>query len=165
MSQVGDFVLPTALPTAQATRQWGERLAKQLRAGDLIVLTGQLGAGKTTLVQGIGQGLAVRGAITSPTFIVARAHRSTIGGPDLIHVDAYRIGSLDEIDALDLDSSLEQAVTVVEWGEGLVEQLSMERLEIAIERARGTATGPAGEQRTVRLRCFGERWQGLTYPI
>jgi tRNA threonylcarbamoyladenosine biosynthesis protein TsaE len=93
------------------------------------VLTGSLGAGKTTFTQGLGAGLGVRGAITSPTFVIARVHPSEIGGPALVHVDAYRIGGIDELDDLDLDTSLDQAVTVVEWGEGLAEGLSDSRLE------------------------------------
>lgn len=112
------------LPDAERTRALGKRLATLLRAGDLVVLVGDLGAGKTTLTQGIGAGLGVRGQVASPTFIIARAHPSLGDGPDLVHVDAYRLGSLDEVDALDLDSTLEDSVTVVEWGEGLVEQLS-----------------------------------------
>jgi tRNA threonylcarbamoyl adenosine modification protein YjeE len=96
----------------------GRRIARVLAAGDLVVLTGVLGAGKTTLAQGIGAGLGVRGPITSPTFVIARVHPSQSGGPDLVHVDAYRLGSIAEVDDLDLDATLEDAVTVVEWGEG-----------------------------------------------
>ena len=102
--------------------------------GDLIVLTGSLGAGKTTFTQGLGAGLGVRGQVTSPTFVIARVHPSEVGGPALVHVDAYRLGGIDELDDLDLDTSLEQAVTVVEWGEGLAEGLSESRLEINIVR-------------------------------
>src|SRR4051795_4971836 len=99
--------------------QLGERLSALLRAGDLVVLTGDLGAGKTTLTQGLGAGLGVRGQVASPTFIIARVHPPLADGPALVHVDAYRLGSLDEVDALDLDTSLDESVTVVEWGEGL----------------------------------------------
>ena len=154
------------LPDAEATRALGRRLAAVLRAGDLVVLTGDLGAGKTTLTQGIGEGLGVRGQVASPTFIIARAHPSLGQGPDLVHVDAYRLDSLDEVDALDLDSSLEDSVTVVEWGQGLVEGLAEDRLEILISRPRG---GLAGDEevadegtRSVRLEAHGSRWQGLT---
>ncbi|WP_369824619.1 tRNA (adenosine(37)-N6)-threonylcarbamoyltransferase complex ATPase subunit type 1 TsaE [Cellulosimicrobium sp. CUA-896] len=101
------------------------------------MLTGDLGAGKTTLTQGIGAGLGVRGQVASPTFIVAREHPSLVGGPALVHVDAYRLGSLEEVDALDLDSSLDESVTVVEWGSGLVESLAGDRLEVVLERPRG----------------------------
>jgi len=120
------------LATADDTREFGVRLASVLRPGDLVVLTGPLGAGKTALVQGVGAGLGVRGTITSPTFVIARVHRGPL---PLVHVDAYRLGSLAEVDDLDLDGDTADAVTVVEWGHGLVEQLSDARLEITIERA------------------------------
>ncbi len=138
-----DVTYQVELPDAEATRAFGRALAGRLRAGDLVILTGDLGAGKTTLTQGIGAGLGVRGQVASPTFIVAREHPSLVGGPPLVHVDAYRIGSLDEVDALDLDTSLDESVTVVEWGEGLVEALAGDRLEITLERARGSAPGSA----------------------
>jgi tRNA threonylcarbamoyladenosine biosynthesis protein TsaE len=121
-----------------------------LRAGDLIVLTGPLGAGKTTLVQGIGAGLGVRGTVVSPTFVVARVHRGRL---PLVHVDAYRLRSLAEVDDLDLDVDIADAVTVVEWGAGLVEQLADARLEIAIDRAQDS------EQRVARLEPYGGTWQ------
>ncbi|MFV0252939.1 MAG: tRNA (adenosine(37)-N6)-threonylcarbamoyltransferase complex ATPase subunit type 1 TsaE [Beutenbergiaceae bacterium] len=151
------------LADAEATKQLGVDLARLLRAGDLVVLVGDLGAGKTTLTQGIGAGLEVRGQVASPTFIIARSHRSTIGGPDLIHVDAYRIGSLDEIDALDLDATLAQAVTVVEWGQGWVEQLAEDWLEIRLSRPRGAHTGDA-DIRVAQIRAQGPRWAGVTFP-
>ena len=119
---------PVVLPTAESTAALGRRLAGVLRAGDLVVLAGGLGAGKTTLTQGIGAGLGVRGDVTSPTFVIARVHRATAGGPDLVHVDAYRLGSLVEVDDLDLDASLADSVTVVEWGSGKVEGLAEDRL-------------------------------------
>src|SRR5699024_5883166 len=100
---------------------FGTRLARLVRAGDLIVLTGDLGAGKTTLVKGLGAGLDVRGRISSPTFIIARTHAPTGDGPALVHVDAYRLQGLAEVDDLDLDTAREQAVTVVERGAGVVE--------------------------------------------
>lgn len=147
------------LPDTDATRALGERLAASLRAGDLVVLVGDLGAGKTTLTQGIGAGLGVRGQIASPTFIIARAHPSLGDGPDLVHVDAYRIGSLDEVDALDLDASLEDSVTVVEWGEGLVEQLSESWLEVRLERPRGSEGGD--DTRVAHVVGHGPRWEGV----
>ncbi|MEU9835451.1 tRNA (adenosine(37)-N6)-threonylcarbamoyltransferase complex ATPase subunit type 1 TsaE [Streptosporangium sp. NPDC048047] len=136
-------------------RELGRELAGLLRPGDLAVLSGPLGAGKTTLVQGIADGLKVRGPITSPTFVIARVHPSLSGGPALVHADAYRLGGDLEVDDLDLDASLEESVTVVEWGEGLVEGLAEDRLEISIER------GETGEERTVRLRGVGARWEGV----
>ncbi|WP_454041263.1 tRNA (adenosine(37)-N6)-threonylcarbamoyltransferase complex ATPase subunit type 1 TsaE [Cellulosimicrobium sp. Marseille-Q8652] len=166
------------LPDAEATRAFGTALADVLRAGDLVVLTGDLGAGKTTLTQGIGAGLGVRGQVASPTFIVAREHPSLTGGPALVHVDAYRLGSLDEVDALDLDSSLDESVTVVEWGSGLVESLAGDRLEIVLERPRGAVGARAGAgpvvpgadahddapeagARRVVVRAVGARWSDL----
>lgn len=153
------------LPDAAATRELGRRLAGVLRAGDLVVLTGDLGAGKTTLTQGIGAGLQVRGQVASPTFIIARAHPSLGQGPDLVHVDAYRLQSLAEVDALDLDSSLEDSVTVVEWGEGLVEDLAEDRLEIRVDRPRGglrdaDEVADAGA-RTVHIHGHGPRWESV----
>jgi tRNA threonylcarbamoyladenosine biosynthesis protein TsaE len=140
------------LRTAEETRAYGARLAAHLRPGDLVVLSGPLGAGKTTLVQGIAEGLKVRGPITSPTFVIARVHPSLQGGPALVHVDAYRLGGDLEVDDLDLDASLEESVTVVEWGEGMVEGLSENRLELHIDR------GSDDESRTVTLRGVGPRW-------
>lgn len=140
---------PVRVPTDEAMRELGRRLAGLLRAGDLVVLSGPLGAGKTTLTQGLGEGLKVRGPITSPTFVIARVHPSLAGGPPLVHADAYRLGGLDEVDDLDLD--LQDAVTVVEWGEGLVEGLSDDRLEIMIHRGET-------EARAVELTGVGPRW-------
>ncbi|GAA0926890.1 tRNA (adenosine(37)-N6)-threonylcarbamoyltransferase complex ATPase subunit type 1 TsaE [Nonomuraea longicatena] len=140
------------LATAEEMRAYGSRLAARLRPGDLVILSGPLGAGKTTLVQGIGEGLKVRGPITSPTFVIARVHPSLGGGPPLVHVDAYRLGGDLEVDDLDLDASLEESVTVVEWGEGLVEGLAEERLEIHIDREAGD------DARVVTLRGVGRRW-------
>src|SRR3954447_9775843 len=119
----------------------GRRLAGLLRAGDLVVLTGDLGAGKTTLTQGIGDGLGVRGPVTSPTFVIARVHPSEVDGPPLVHVDAYRLGSIAEVDDLDLDASLDDSVTVVEWGDGLVDELTDDRLHVEITRPRGAQPG------------------------
>lgn len=109
---------------AEATRAAGVRFAEQLRPGDLVILSGELGAGKTTFTQGLAAGLGVRGPITSPTFVLARVHPSLTGGPALVHVDAYRLGSLAELDDLDLDASFDESVTVVEWGEGKAEALA-----------------------------------------
>ena len=105
-----------------------------------MVLTGELGAGKTTLTQGIGAGLGVRGDVTSPTFVIARVHPSLVDGPALVHADAYRLGGLAELDDLDLDASVEEAVTVVEWGEGIAESLTAHRLEVRLDRLLGDGT-------------------------
>jgi tRNA threonylcarbamoyladenosine biosynthesis protein TsaE len=161
------------LADADATRAYGVALAALLRAGDLVVLTGDLGAGKTTLTQGVGTGLGVRGAVASPTFVIARVHPPLADGPALVHVDAYRLGSLDEVDALDLDTSLDESVTVVEWGEGLVESLADDRLEVALRRPRGAeaaggdaedAEDAAAGVRTVTVRARGDRWRGVALP-
>ncbi|GGT92752.1 tRNA (adenosine(37)-N6)-threonylcarbamoyltransferase complex ATPase subunit type 1 TsaE [Actinomadura citrea] len=145
-----------AVPTAEDMRELGLRLAGLLRAGDLLVMTGHLGAGKTTLTQGIGEGLKVRGPITSPTFVIARVHPSLAGGPSLVHVDAYRLGGFAELDDLDLDASIAESVTIVEWGEGLAEGLAEDRLEMIISRGDGP-----GEGREVRIVGVGDRWSDL----
>jgi tRNA threonylcarbamoyladenosine biosynthesis protein TsaE len=144
----------------------GRRLAAVLLPGDLVVLSGDLGAGKTTLVQGIGAGLGVRGPVTSPTFVIARVHPSLTGGPALVHADAYRLNSPAEVDDLDLDASLETSVTVVEWGGGLVEGLAPDRLDVSIALAApgpgpDQEAGPDQEPRTVRLEGHGARWEGV----
>jgi tRNA threonylcarbamoyladenosine biosynthesis protein TsaE len=156
------------VPSAVAMRALGERLAAVLRPGDLVVLTGDLGAGKTTLTQGIGAGLGVRGDVTSPTFVIARVHPSIVGGPALVHVDAYRLGSFAEVDDLDLDACLDESVTVVEWGTGLVEPLADSRLEIRLRRPRGgeeTSGSDDDEPRQVDLTGFGARWAGARLPL
>lgn len=149
------------VPDADAMRALGHALAGQLAPGDLLVLSGELGAGKTTFTQGLGAGLGVRGDITSPTFVIARVHPSLVDGPDLVHVDAYRLGGLDELDDLDLDASLDEAVTVVEWGEGLAEGLSESRLEVAI--VRGDAPHDGLDPRRVELTPVGPRWHSLSF--
>src|SRR3954462_6711356 len=137
------------LPTPEATHALGRELAGLLRAGDLVVLVGPLGAGKTALTQGIGQGLGVREPVTSPTFVIARVH--TGGRLPLVHVDAYRLASVADVDDLDLDASAEESVTVVEWGQGLVEQLADEHLEVRLDRA-------DDEVRTAILVPHGPGW-------
>ena len=187
--------------TAADMRSLGRSLASVLRAGDLVILSGGLGAGKTTLTQGIGEGLGVRGRVTSPTFVIARVHPPLAGdadgaigpgggpgvgpggarragrGPALVHVDAYRLGSTVELDDLDLDTDTASSVTVVEWGEGLAEGLSSDRLEITITPEAGSASaggaaglddqdGEAGDvPRTVRVYAVGERWEGINLPL
>jgi tRNA threonylcarbamoyladenosine biosynthesis protein TsaE len=184
--------------TSAQMRALGRSLAALLRAGDLVILSGGLGAGKTTLTQGIGEGLGVRGPITSPTFVIARVHPPVrIPGqaraqalleprPALVHADAYRLGSVLELDDLDLDTDTASSVTVVEWGEGLAEGLATDRLEIIIKPAivgAATATDegetdPGGLRgaaesydadvdapRTVLISAVGERWEGVDLPI
>lgn len=142
------------LETVEDTRAFGRELATRLRAGDLVVLSGPLGAGKTALTQGIGEGLGVTGRVTSPTFVIARVH----GGPlPLIHVDAYRLrdsGRLD-LDDLELDEELDRAVVVVEWGEGVVERLSDSHLEVVLERH-------DDDTRTATVTGHGPRWDPTT---
>jgi tRNA threonylcarbamoyladenosine biosynthesis protein TsaE len=184
---------PPALPnwektftatTADQTHALAVRLAGALEAGDLLVLSGELGAGKTTFTQGLGEGLGVRAGIISPTFVLVRIHPNLPdgprpGGPDLVHVDAYRLGSAAEIDDIDLENTLDSSVTVVEWGHDRVEHLSESRLEIDLHRAIGLSaigrgsspdpgSGPVGsldfdnedtdEPRTIVMRGYGPRW-------
>jgi tRNA threonylcarbamoyladenosine biosynthesis protein TsaE len=138
------------LPTPADTQALGRALAGVLRPGDLVVLAGPLGAGKTALTQGIGAGLGVPGPVTSPTFVLARVHRG--GRVPLVHVDAYRLGSMADVDDLDLDATAEEAVTVVEWGHGLVEQLADEHLVVELDRR-------DDDVRTARLVPVGAGWE------
>src|SRR5215813_5026076 len=127
-SERGGEQMIVELPTAADTARLGRVLGRLLQAGDLVLLTGPLGAGKTVLAQGIGAGLGVAGPVVSPTFVIARVHRG--GRLPLVHVDAYRLGSVAEVDDLDLDAELAESVTVVEWGGGLVEQLADAHLTV-----------------------------------
>jgi tRNA threonylcarbamoyladenosine biosynthesis protein TsaE len=142
------------LPTAEDTRAAGEQLSRIVRAGDLVLLSGPLGAGKTAFAQGLGAGLGVRGAVTSPTFVIARVHSG--GRVPLVHVDAYRLGDspdlAGEIDGLDLDVTLDDAVTAVEWGEAVVHRLADDHLEVRIGRE------PDSDERTVELLPRGGDW-------
>ncbi|WP_267881706.1 MULTISPECIES: tRNA (adenosine(37)-N6)-threonylcarbamoyltransferase complex ATPase subunit type 1 TsaE [unclassified Streptomyces] len=152
----GSGSVNVTVTSPEQMRELGRRLAKLLRAGDLVMLSGELGAGKTTLTRGLGEGLGVRGAVTSPTFVIARVHPSLGDGPPLVHVDAYRLsGGLDEMEDLDLDVSLPESVVVVEWGEGKVEELTEERLQVVIHRAVGDTTD---EVRQMTITGLGERW-------
>lgn len=153
---MGTALRSVELPTVADTRAFGALLAPTLRAGDLIVLSGPLGAGKTALAQGIGAGLGVTGVVTSPTFVIARVHRpGHPGGLPLVHVDAYRFGAVTdpraEVDDLDLDASMDDAVTLVEWGEGMVEQLADTHLTLRIDRR-------DDETRVVTLEPYGPDW-------
>ena len=175
------WVLTLKVTTAEQTHALGAALAGVLRAGDLLVLTGELGAGKTTFTQGLGEGLGVREGIISPTFVLVRIHPNlpdgrNPGGPDLVHVDAYRLGSASEIDDIDLENTMDSSVTVVEWGRGRVEHLSDSRLEVELHRSLGgssldgSSVGNSSpgvldfdaedddEPRTIIIRGFGPRW-------
>lgn len=140
--------------TSDEMHALGVRLGRSLAAGDLLVLTGPLGAGKTTLARGIGEGLGVRGPVTSPTFVLARTHPSLVGGPPLVHVDAYRLSEPIELDDLDID--FVGSVVLVEWGRGLIEAVASRWVDIEIERPTGAAeTGddadPGDEPRRIRI--------------
>ncbi|MDO5094009.1 MAG: tRNA (adenosine(37)-N6)-threonylcarbamoyltransferase complex ATPase subunit type 1 TsaE [Propionibacteriaceae bacterium] len=149
-----DLPVVLTVATADDMRRLGTTLAGLLRVGDLIIASGDLGAGKTTLTQGIGEGLGVAGPVISPTFVISRIHPSLGEGPDLVHVDAYRMGDAGELADIDLDTTLERAVTLIEWGQGLAEWLSDERLEIDIDREAGE------DHRRVTLTGLGPRWAG-----
>jgi tRNA threonylcarbamoyladenosine biosynthesis protein TsaE len=154
-------LLPVAVtvPTADDMQALGERLADLLRPGDVVIASGDLGAGKTTLTQGIGRGLASAGPIISPTFVLSRVHPSTAGRPTLVHVDAYRLSSPYELDDLDLDSTVPTAVTVVEWGQGIAEGLASDRLEIDIWTSPPDASAAVDtSERIVTLTGVGTRW-------
>ncbi|KGJ72020.1 hypothetical protein GY21_18180 [Cryobacterium roopkundense] len=155
---------------SEAMHQFGVHLAARLRTGDLVVLTGPLGAGKTTLTRGLGEGLQVRGAVTSPTFVLARTHPSTIGGPSLVHVDAYRLANAMELDDLDIDFA--HSIVVVEWGRGMLDGITDSWLDIEIERPTGASTAhadadvdlDADEPRTVTVTAHGPRWSPTAWP-
>jgi tRNA threonylcarbamoyladenosine biosynthesis protein TsaE len=158
--------------TPEAMSELGHRVAAELRAGDVVVLTGDLGAGKTTLTRGLGEALGVRGAVTSPTFVIARTHPRANDLPPLVHVDAYRLSDPLELDDLDIDFA--GSIVVVEWGKGMVEALAPQRLEIDIDRPHGARSGSGldegvtdteldVEPRTVTLRSVGERWAGVMW--
>lgn len=133
----------------------GKRLAKHLNAGDLVILIGPLGAGKTTLTRGVGEGLGIEGNVSSPTFVIARTHKR-VGLPALVHVDAYRLGSAAELD--DLDIPFANSIVLVEWGKGLTQDISQHWLEVELTRDTTGAT----EDRQVKITGFGERWAGVS---
>lgn len=158
------------LESLEQMRTFAAALADHLRAGDLLILTGNLGAGKTTFTQSLGKALDVAGRITSPTFIIARVHPSRSGGPALVHVDAYRLADGEELEDLDLDSELDESITVVEWGAGMAEQLSSDHLDITIAPVWDEDTDDEeligaddedeseDERRTVDLTGHGDAW-------
>lgn len=166
----------TVIPDADGMHEFGRTVAGLLKAGDLIVLTGPLGAGKTTFTRGLGERLQVRGSVTSPTFVLARTHPSTVGGPPLVHVDAYRLASALELDDLDIDFA--RSIVVVEWGRGMLDGIADSWLDIEIERPVGASQAAASvvadatevlgaievldldEPRTVTVTPHGPRWAG-----
>jgi len=149
--------LPLAIPVSstESMQALGARLADLLQPGDLIIASGDLGAGKTTLAQGIGRGLGSAGPIISPTFVLSRVHPSATGRPTLVHVDAYRLSSPAELDDLDLEATAAESVTVVEWGQGIAEGLAPDRLEVDL------LPGAGESDRIVVLRGVGSRWDGV----
>jgi len=140
------------IPDADAMEALGARLAGLLAAGDLVVLDGPLGAGKTTLTRGLGAALGARGAVTSPTFVLAREHPTAAGAP-LVHVDAYRLAAARDVDDLDLD--YDGAIVVVEWGAGKLDGVAESWIDVTIAR------DAADDSRDVEITGHGPRWQEL----
>ncbi len=151
-------VVATVIDSPEAMGELGATIAAKLAAGDLVLLNGELGAGKTTLTRGIGEALGVRGAVTSPTFVLARTHPRD-GGAPLVHVDAYRLGSAVELDDLDID--FEASIVVVEWGAGMLDGVVDSWLEIDIDRPHGGDMDAEVEPRQVRITGHGPRWAQL----
>lgn len=151
------------ISTPDEMAEFGAVVGRQLRAGDIVALDGELGAGKTTFTRGLGEALGVRGAVTSPTFVLARTHPRSAGLPPLVHVDAYRLGGPAELDDLDIDVAA--SIVVVEWAAGMIDGLSDSVLYIRIERPTG-GVGTAAldlaepiEPRRVTVTPTGERWR------
>ena len=143
-----------SLDSVEQTMAMGKELGTRLRAGDLVILSGSLGAGKTTLTKGIAIGMGVGGRVTSPTFVIARVHRPTADDGrtvPLVHVDAYRLAGAVELDDLDLDTDLAAAAVVIEWGEGVAERLAEDRLIVELVRL-------PDDTRTARLTTVGDSW-------
>ncbi len=155
--RVNDVALDLTVETPDAMRALAARIGERCVRGDVLVLSGDLGAGKTTFTQGLARGMGITAAVTSPTFVISRVHPSAADGPALVHVDAYRLGSVAELDDLDLDADLDDSVVVIEWGRGLAEQLSPHGLDIVITRSNDASD----EVRNVALAPRGERWQAL----
>ncbi len=154
---------PLLLGGPDETRRLGADLAAVCRPGDLVVLDGPLGAGKTVFVQGLAAGLGVRDPVTSPTFVIARVYAS--GRIPFVHVDAYRLSGIVEIDDLDLDVSTEESLTVVEWGSGLVESLADAHLRVELRRLPGGADGSDEDERQARLVPSGGDWAERIQPL
>lgn len=144
-----------SIATTEEMHEFGLKLARVLDAGDLVILTGPLGAGKTTLTRGVGEGLRAIGNVSSPTFVIARTHKRENSSVPLVHVDAYRLSSVHEFDDLDID--IERSIVLVEWGRGFAEDLAESWLDIEIERDH---TGES-EIRTVTVTGIGERWESV----
>ncbi|MEY3908834.1 MAG: hypothetical protein RLZZ90_741 [Actinomycetota bacterium] len=145
------------IETPEEMHELGERLAQIFEAGDLVLLTGPLGAGKTTLTRGVGEAMGAIGNVSSPTFVIARTHRRVGGGPNLVHVDAYRLGTAAELDDLDID--FENSITLVEWGKGLTDGIAENWLEVVIERDHTGET----ETRKVTIEGHGDRWASTVF--
>jgi tRNA threonylcarbamoyl adenosine modification protein YjeE len=152
---IQNTIFEAAIPTSEDMNELGIKLAGQLNAGDLVILIGPLGAGKTTLTRGVGQGLGVEGNVSSPTFVIARTHKRA-GLAPLVHVDAYRLGSPAELD--DLDIPFASSIVLVEWGKGLTQDISEHWLEVELVR---DTTGET-EDRQVKITGFGDRWAGVS---
>lgn len=151
------LVAQLKIETAEAMHDLGLKLGATLKAGDLMVLNGPLGAGKTTLTRGIGEALETEGTVSSPTFVIARTHPAMALGPgkSLVHVDAYRLSGPAELDDLDIDYA--NSVTIIEWGAGFTDGIAPAWLELNIERDH---TGES-EVRKIELWAAGERWADL----
>lgn len=164
-------MISLTISTPEEMERFGAQLAAQLEAGDLVALNGELGAGKTTMTRGLGAALGVRGAVTSPTFVLARTHPRQTGGAPLVHVDAYRLSSPAELDDLDIDYP--GSIVVVEWAAGMLDGVTDSWLDISIERPTGGGGAPAGgamaddaaediaEPRLVTITPHGPRWRGM----
>ena len=151
------LLLEQQVADADQMHELGVKISQQFRAGDLVVLVGPLGAGKTTLTRGIGEGLRAIGNVSSPTFVIARTHKREGTDVPMVHVDAYRLGGAAELDDLDID--FENSIVLVEWGRGLLEGISDNWLEIEIERDH---TGES-EIRELRILAFGDRWSAVKF--
>lgn len=143
--------------TPDQLRAIAAKVARGCRAGDVLVLSGELGAGKTTFTQGLAAGLGITDAVTSPTFVISRVHRHPTGGLSLVHVDAYRVDSVGELDDIDLEADLDASVLAIEWGRGLADGLSPHGLDIVISRS----DDPDDDERTVALAARDARWEQL----